>query len=238
MDEKGKGFSAQLEAFFEGKGFYIVLFLCAAVIGVSAWVLAMGTHVEQQFDDIRSAGAAVTPGIHVEATAAPASAPVELTPVTPAAPAAQPREETQPVWAETIPEPVYVWPVVGDIATPYAVDSLLYDYTMADWRTHAGIDIAAPLGTHVLAAAGGRVEAVEADPLYGTMITLDHGNGVETVYANLAAQPTVYVGDTVAAGDVIGAVGSTAICESAVGTHLHFAVYADGKRADPLDYLP
>jgi murein DD-endopeptidase MepM/ murein hydrolase activator NlpD len=237
MNENRKSFGAQLEAFFEGKGFYIVLFLCAAVIGVSAWVLAMGTHVEQQFSDIRSAGVAVTAPERVEASTEPTMAPVILSEPS-AAPTIQNGEEAVSVWVEKTPEMLFVWPVVGDIVTPYAVDSLIYDRTMADWRTHGGIDISAPLGTHVLAAANGKVTSVEADPLYGTTVTIEHGDGVESIYANLSAQPTVYVGDSVSVGDVIGAVGSTAIGESALGTHLHFSMRAGGESADPLDYLP
>ena len=68
MKEK-KGFGDQLEAFFEGKGFYIVLFLCAAVIGVSAWTLVAGTDVETRINDIEAAGIVVTPG--AAASAAP-----------------------------------------------------------------------------------------------------------------------------------------------------------------------
>ena len=47
----------------------------------------------------------------------------------------------------------YVWPVYGQIERPYAMTELVYDKTMADWRTHDGIDIESTLGTQVLAAA-------------------------------------------------------------------------------------
>ena len=81
-----------------------------------------------------------------------------------------------------------------------------------------------------------RREGVEI--LYGTVVTVDHGDGSSTVYANLAELPAVNVGDWVEPGDVIGAVGATALCESGQGTHLHFAVYSDGGCIDPLTCLP
>ena len=74
MKEK-KGFGDQLEAFFEGKGFYIVLFLCAAVIGVSAWTLVAGTDVETRINDIEAAGIVVTPGAAASAAPIPSATP-------------------------------------------------------------------------------------------------------------------------------------------------------------------
>jgi murein DD-endopeptidase MepM/ murein hydrolase activator NlpD len=109
---------------------------------------------------------------------------------------------------------------------------------MRDWRTHDGLDIQAPLGQTVCAAMPGVVRFVQDDGFYGTFVTVDHGDGTCAVYANLASMPAVSVGDWVQAGDVIGAVGTTALCEIGQGTHLHFAVYLDGESVDPLDYLP
>ena len=76
------------------------------------------------------------------------------------------------------------------------------------------------------------------DDLYGTVLTVSHGDGTRTVYANLAEQPAVSVGDRVEAGDVIGTVGDTALGEIGQGSHLHFAVTVDGAGVDPLAYLP
>ena len=131
-----------------------------------------------------------------------------------------------------------VWPVEGELERLYDVDHLHYDVTMRDWRTHDGVDILAPLGQTVCAAMPGVVRFVQDDGFYGTFVTVDHGDGTCAVYANLASMPAVSVGDWVQAGDVIGAVGTTALCEIGQGTHLHFAVFLDGESIDPLDYLP
>ena len=109
---------------------------------------------------------------------------------------------------------------------------------MRDWRTHDGLDVMAELGSTVVAAREGTVESIVADALYGTVLTIDHGDGIKTVYANLADVPAVNVGDWVEAGATIGSVGTTAICEIGQGTHLHFAVTVDGVYVDPLEYLP
>ncbi len=239
MKEK-KGFGDQLEAFVEGKGFYIGLFLCAAVIGVSAWTLMVGTDVDDRISEVGVAGVVVTP--EAENTPAPSTAPESAKPQTTPAPA--PTEAMSPddgesaqVWSENSPA-LFVWPVNGDIVTPYSVDKLLYDQTMQDWRAHSGIDISAPIGTYVLAVSEGEVSAIEDDEMYGTTVVIAHPSGVESVYSGLAAQPTVAVGDSVKAGDVIGAVGDTAMCESALGAHLHFVMREDGKNIDPQEYLP
>ena len=74
------------------------------------------------------------------------------------------------------------------------------------------------------------------DPLMGTTVVLEHDNGYQTTYANLQTKPNVEVGDPVSAGQIIGAVGTTAAAESGQ-PHLHFAVTKDGKAVDPNEYL-
>ena len=146
-------------------------------------------------------------------------------------------EEALPVWSEADAAVTY-WPVEGELERLHDVEHLHYDVTLRDWRTHEGVDILAPLGETVCAAMSGVVMNVEEDGLYGTVVTVDHGDGTQAVYANLASIPAVNPGDWIMAGDVIGAVGTTALCEIGQGTHLHFAMYLDGQSVDPLDYLP
>ncbi len=158
-----------------------------------------------------------------------------------AAPAATP-EAAAPVWNETdgaaTTSQIFCWPLNGEIENPYSADALVFNRTMSDWRTHEGVDIAAPLGTQVMAAASGRVEDICTDELYGVTVVIDHLGGLRSVYANLAETPTVQVGDSVLAGEIIGAVGTTALCEAGEVTHLHFAMTQDGASVDPFEYLP
>ena len=233
-----------------GKGFYLILLLCAAVIGVSAWILLAGggTKVDdmqtsEQVVDVSGATVTMLPAdwtrspeetVKPTATAKPVADDADETENDEAAAAED--SELQAVFSETVT--TYVWPVRGDIEAPYAVDTLVYNDTMADWRTHDGIDIACALGEQVLASAGGTVVSVTQDDLAGTMVEIDHANGVHSVYGNLAAEPTVSEGDVVTMGQVIGAVGSTALGESSLASHLHFAMKLDGISADPMNYLP
>ena len=130
-----------------------------------------------------------------------------------------------------------VRPVEGAVVTAYSMDKLLYNETMRDWRTHDGIDIAADAGAAVAAAKAGTVESVEADPIMGMTVTIQHQDKWETVYSSLTDAPEVEAGDEVAAGQVIGFVGETAASESALGPHLHFAVLHDGAASDPESFL-
>ena len=233
-----------------GKGFYIVLFLCAAVIGVSAWILIsdVGTNVEEMEaaqNTVDISGAYVT---MVPRSAAEAPVIIETDKAEPVMAEEEPEPEIEPK-QEPDPEPIevkpvfnetvtsYVWPVRGEIEVPYSMETLLYDATMADWRTHDGVDISCTAGDKVIAAAGGTIVNVWKDDLYGTCVELDHANGVHTVYCNLAEEPPVGEGDVVAMGQIIGSVGGTALAETNEVAHLHFAVKCDGRSADPMDYL-
>ena len=115
---------------------------------------------------------------------------------------------------------------------------LAYDETLGDWRTHSGVDIAASVGTNVLAISAGTVQGVYDDDLMGTCVVVDHGDGLTSIYCNLSAKPTVSEGDTVSTGTVLGVVGETAIAESSRPSHLHLEMAQDGKAVDPVSYLP
>ena len=113
------------------------------------------------------------------------------------------------------------------------MDKLTYNATMRDWRTHDGMDIACAVGAQVRAAMTGVVSDIYDDDFLGTVVELTHPGGYTTVYANLTAMPTVSEGDEVQAGQVIGAVGATALGEAAQTAHLHFAVQKNGASVDP-----
>ncbi len=229
-----------------GAGFYIVLLLCLAVVGVSGYMfLFRDTAAEANsdpavsvsapdadlFDDLDPNGPSqeiLDPQTLKEPDEedVPTEAPVEMPSV---------EVDDTPVMA-TAPN-LIVWPLRGAVVAAFSVDELRYDETMGDWRTHAGVDLAAEVGTQVMAACAGTVSAVENDPLMGTTVVIKHGGGYQTTYANLQSVPTVKAGDAVTAGQIIGAVGSTAIGEAAEASHLHFAVEKDGEVVDPQTFL-
>jgi len=101
---------------------------------------------------------------------------------------------------------------------------------------HDGLDLAAPEGSPIMAAAAGTVVAAGwCDCGLGNYVEIDHGNGVHTLYGHMQSQPYVAVGQQVAQGDVIGPVGSTGL---STGPHTHFMVTIDGVAQNPQSYLP
>ena len=102
-------------------------------------------------------------------------------------------------------------------------------------RTHAhtGLDIAAPKGTTIKAAASGTVIWSGYQGSYGNLVKIDHGNGVVTYYGH-CSKLYVSVGEKVEAGDSIAAVGSTG---NSTGNHLHFEIQINGTSVNPQNYL-
>lgn len=112
-----------------------------------------------------------------------------------------------------------------------------YSESRQRWRMHTGIDLAAEPGTPVLAALAGRVLLVESVSGYGLTVVLDHGAGVQTLYAHLQ-HASVEPGAWLERGQVLGGVGMTG---SASGPHLHFELRQRGDRLlalDPTPHLP
>ncbi len=219
--------------------FYITMAVCLVVIGVSGYFLLFGgvSPEERLEEEAPSEEAIVTdPAPEVEVSVEEpvvetiAPEPVET-------PAVMPEVEIDdtPVVAE-IPRQL-VDPLEGEVVTAFSMEELVYNATLGDWRTHDGVDIAAEVGTSVLAASSGTVISVEEDPLMGTTVVIEHDGGYQTMYSNLQAEPSVAEGDTVSAGQIIGAVGDTAAAEAAQGPHLHFSVTCDGEPVDPQSFL-
>ncbi len=129
-------------------------------------------------------------------------------------------------------------PVEGDtIIMDYAQDELIYSSTLKEWRTHPAIDIECQLGSEVRAVLDGVVLSIEEDPLMGIVITLDHGDGITTRYANLSTKDMVQVGQAVVKGQVISGVGRTATAEILDPPHLHFEVLIEDKNVDPKEFF-
>ena len=101
-------------------------------------------------------------------------------------------------------------------------------------ESHNGLDMAAPGGTQIYAAAGGTVIDSRYSNSWGNVIQIDHGGGLVTLYAHCSYRG-VQKGQTVAKGAPIGKVGTTGW---STGNHLHFTVYENGIAVNPLKYLP
>jgi murein DD-endopeptidase MepM/ murein hydrolase activator NlpD len=124
-----------------------------------------------------------------------------------------------------------IWPVKGEITDGFG-DST--DPFSGEEAFHPGVDIAAPMGTPVEAAANGMVIQAGWESGYGNCILIDHGDGITTRYAHLS-KILVVVGERVKRGEVIGAVGMTG---RATGPHLHYEVRIHDTPVNPARFLP
>jgi murein DD-endopeptidase MepM/ murein hydrolase activator NlpD len=124
-----------------------------------------------------------------------------------------------------------MWPIRAPLTSGFGMRS--HPLTGAA-RLHAGIDLGAPAGTPIRAAAAGAVAHAGAMGGYGTTVDVRHADGTTTRYAH-QSQALVRGGQRVAAGQVIGLVGSTG---ASTGPHLHFEVRTAAGPIDPHTWLP
>ncbi len=123
------------------------------------------------------------------------------------------------------------WPVVGRITSTFGYRQSPFGRSR---EFHDGLDIAAPYGTEIRAAADGVVIQSNRVPGWGRIVKISHGNGVVTSYAHNSTN-LVKKGDRVTKGSVIAKVGSSG---RSTGPHVHFTIEKNGKPVDPLLYLP
>lgn len=142
--------------------------------------------------------------------------------------------EDEPEEVDTQPDKAvsavtYASPASGEIIKGYHEESLVFSETMNDYRTHRGVDIAAALGSAVYAYTDGVVTAIGDDPFMGKTIEITHDFGLRSYYKNLAETVpiNIKVGTEVSTGDIIGAVGATAIAECEDAPHLHFELWVE-----------
>lgn len=130
-------------------------------------------------------------------------------------------------------EPAWVWPVPGyeEVSNPFG--TRVHPITGKE-SSHDGVDLSAPEGVAVLAVRSGTVAETGWDDTDGNYVLLDHGDGLTTLYGCLSTV-SVQMGQAVAQGDVLGAVGSTG---TATGPHLHLEAAQDGTPYDPLSWFP
>jgi murein DD-endopeptidase MepM/ murein hydrolase activator NlpD len=124
-----------------------------------------------------------------------------------------------------------IWPVYGELTDGFGERM---DPFTGEAGFHAGVDIAAPYGSPVRAAADGVVlQAGAGETGYGNAITIDHGSGLETFYCHLS-KVDVVEGQKVLQGQVIGAIGTTG---RTTGPHLHYEVLVNQTPVNPEQFL-
>jgi murein DD-endopeptidase MepM/ murein hydrolase activator NlpD len=170
---------------------------------------------EQRYEQIRGMlGGDVVPAL----ATADGEDPIPVAPAILAAAADAPQR-----YEEGLSRPTH-WPLLGQgVVTREQVNPGVRD------ETHAGLDVAVPLGTSIRASGGGVVSETGEDAEYGVFVLLDHPEGFQSLYGH-ASRILAGVGDTVAAGQVIALSGTTG---RSTGPHLHFEIRRGGRAVDP-----
>jgi murein DD-endopeptidase MepM/ murein hydrolase activator NlpD len=119
---------------------------------------------------------------------------------------------------------ILVWPIRARINSPFGYRSRGY---------HGGLDLQADTGDPIYSAGAGKVISVGFFADYGNQVTIDHGDGLSTMYAHLS-QINVSVGQEVGVQELVGLAGTTG---RTTGPHLHFEVRINGAPVNPVDYL-
>ena len=211
-----------------GRGYYIALILCAAAIGITGYLYYQNanetkTTLQETVEADMIVGTMATEE-HVQAIATEPQEEV-ISPTVPA---------TEPAGKKPLKT---AGPVSGQEIFGYSMEALSYNQTTRDWRVHNGVDYAAEEGTPVLAAADGEVYTTYEDDTMGYTVVIRHQDGYTTRYASLSQDIPVKAGDVVTLGQCIGYVGSSALVETTLGSHVHFSVTCHDEPMDPAEFL-
>lgn len=145
----------------------------------------------------------------------------------------EPDEPTGPSEPES---PAYVHPVSAEIAAS-EYNAIYVSETTGFIYRHKAVDFAAAAGTEVYAMAAGTVTEISMSTELGNLITIDHGEGLTTVYRFVEPAEGLSVGAAVGKGACIGTVSEPYGSEAADGAHLHFEIAENGTPVDPAGYL-
>ena len=203
--------SNKLISFIKRNAVYIVVALCILAVGLTVTFSLLAND--------RKSITVETPIVN--------DTPVDETPVVPDTPVDKPVEE--------IIE--FMLPVANYTSIEHYSDTMVFNSTLKRYSAHKATDFIAPEGSKVYCVWNGKVESIENTLLQGVSITVDHGNGLKTVYNSLADGNAVKVGQTLKKGDVIGEVSATNRQESFKTAHLHFEVVENGNSIDPIKYM-
>lgn len=142
-------------------------------------------------------------------------------------------EEDKP----TVSVIVFDMPVNGVIIKDYVDSSVVYNQTLGLYSGHKAIDFSAEADAQVSVVYDGVIESITTGKLEGVTLTVDHGNGLKTVYNSIEVNEDLQVGQTLKKGDALGVVSTNNRTEYKDGAHLHFEVLEDGKKISPYKYL-
>lgn len=123
----------------------------------------------------------------------------------------------------------------GTVIREAALDTLVYMPSLNMWKSHNGVDFDAAENAPVLAVADGKVVSVEETTLEGIVVSIEHKDGIVSVYKSLSSA-SVKAGDEVTLGSSIGVAG-TMLTEASDNVHVHLEMTVNGEIVNPLEYI-
>ncbi|MBO7344850.1 MAG: M23 family metallopeptidase [Clostridia bacterium] len=205
---------------------YLILTACILAVGLSITLMVINENRQSLNDDQNPT---VNSPVEDDQTTITPDEPDDNPVINPN----EPNEPDAPVSKPII----FALPVENPTSIGEYSETMVFNSTLNRYSAHMAIDFFADEGTNVLAVYDGTITNIENTLLKGTTITIDHGNGLFTVYNSLADGNSVTVGQVVKQGDVIGQVSVTNRQEYKSGAHLHFEVFENGENIDPAKYL-
>ena len=206
----------KIKDFLKKNATYVVLGLCILAIGLSMTLMLINPSKQDAVRDQDNGSQVVMPDQDQEQE-------VE-TPIEP---------EPTPVQKQVS----FIMPVENPTAITEYSESMVFNSTLNRYSAHKAMDFFCPEATTVYAVYDGKVKSVETTFLQGTTITIDHGNGLLTIYNSLAEPDGVKEGQIVSQGQAIGHVSVSNRQEYKSGAHLHFEVKENGQAINPYKYL-
>lgn len=152
-------------------------------------------------------------------------------------------EETQSTSASVLPQVNFTeaslmqWPVEGELMMDYSMENTTYFSTLDQYKLNPAIVVKAVVGAPVKAASNGTITSIADTAKTGTTLTMDMGNGYQSVYGQLT-DLLVEEGQTVKEGTILGYIAEPSKYYSIEGSSLYFAMTKDDQPIDPITYLP
>lgn len=223
----------------EDRGFYMILLLCVAAVAVAAYVLFASPNTAET-DPMNGYVYHADDSVHASDTldGVPAMDAGGDTAQETAGDTTEQKTQTETSAADADTDTaaaaalVFTPPMETDVSRAYSGDTLEYDETTEDWRTHNGADYAGEEGDAVCAIAAGTVTEVGEDAIRGKYVILSHAQDMTSLYTGLK-DIAVSEGDSVAGGKQIAVLGTPMPLEEKQGTHLHLEVTKAGTCIDP-----
>lgn len=215
----------------QGSGFYLALGLAVIAAAVGVWGTVNGSLRSNSFQSSTASRNTIDWSNY-------ATRPADETQAVAENVTSVPDPRTEPATSKADPEKApysgsFALPFGTNISKDYSNGEMTRSVTMGDWRVHNGVDFAGEKDQKVLAIQSGTVKKVDNDPLWGIVVTVDHGSGITARYCGLSENSTPKAGQDVSKGEEIGVIAQIP-SESAEGVHLHLEITVDGKMADPL----